>query len=152
MGDFNHPNIYCRDNTVGYKICLQESQGIKPWREKGHKKAYHLLQAQEQFISKSRKSGKNARRPAWMIKELLAKLKHKKGNIQRVEARTGEVPKDWRKTNVTPISKKGKKEDLENYRLVSLALILGKVMEHLILEHMNDKKIIWSSQHGFTKG
>ena len=26
----------------------------------------------------SRKSGKNARRPAWMSKELLAKLKHKK--------------------------------------------------------------------------
>jgi len=29
--------------------------------------------------------------------------------------RTGEVPKDWRKASVTPIFKKGKKEDPGNY-------------------------------------
>ena len=30
------------------------------------------------FLQTRRKSGKNARRPAWMNKELLDKLKHKK--------------------------------------------------------------------------
>jgi len=43
--------------------------------------------------------------------------------------RTGEVPEDWRKANVTPIFKKGKKEDPGNYRPVSLTSILEKVME-----------------------
>ncbi|GAB0177211.1 hypothetical protein GRJ2_000186300 [Grus japonensis] len=38
----------------------------------------HLLQAQERCIPTKRKSGKNARRPAWMDKDLLGKLKHKK--------------------------------------------------------------------------
>ncbi|KGL94878.1 hypothetical protein N301_02103, partial [Charadrius vociferus] len=38
----------------------------------------HLLQAQEQCIPTKRKSGKNARRPAWMNKELLDNLKQKK--------------------------------------------------------------------------
>ena len=38
----------------------------------------HLLQAQERCIPTKRKSGKNTRRPAWMNKELLDKLKHKK--------------------------------------------------------------------------
>ncbi|KFQ85446.1 hypothetical protein N337_12339, partial [Phoenicopterus ruber ruber] len=38
----------------------------------------HLLQAQEQCIPTKRKSGKNTRSPAWMNKELLDKLKHKK--------------------------------------------------------------------------
>ncbi|GAB0189727.1 hypothetical protein GRJ2_001438000 [Grus japonensis] len=38
----------------------------------------HLLQAQEQCIPTKRKLGKNTRRPAWMNKELLDKLKHKK--------------------------------------------------------------------------
>ncbi|KAM6092638.1 uncharacterized protein LJ206_005604 [Theristicus caerulescens] len=38
----------------------------------------HLLQAQERCILIKRKSGKNARRPAWMNKELLDKLKLKK--------------------------------------------------------------------------
>ena len=37
----------------------------------------HLLQTQEQCIPTKRKSGKNAKRPAWMNKELLDKLKHK---------------------------------------------------------------------------
>jgi len=48
--------------------------------------------------------------------------------------RTGEVPQDWRKASVTPIFKKGNKEDPGNYRLVSLTSIPGKVMEQLILE------------------
>ncbi|PKU35663.1 rna-directed dna polymerase from mobile element jockey-like [Limosa lapponica baueri] len=30
--------------------------------------------------------------------------------------RTGEVPEDWRKANVTPVFKKGKKDNLGNYR------------------------------------
>ncbi|KFP35230.1 hypothetical protein N324_05800, partial [Chlamydotis macqueenii] len=38
----------------------------------------HLLQAQEQCIPVKRKSGKKARRPAWMNKELLDQLKTKK--------------------------------------------------------------------------
>ncbi|GAB0203667.1 hypothetical protein GRJ2_002832300 [Grus japonensis] len=38
----------------------------------------HLLPAQEQCIPTKKSSGKNAQRPAWMNKELLDKLKHKK--------------------------------------------------------------------------
>ncbi|GAB0193896.1 hypothetical protein GRJ2_001854900 [Grus japonensis] len=38
----------------------------------------HLLQAQERCIPTKRKSGKNTKRPAWMNKELLDKVKHKK--------------------------------------------------------------------------
>jgi len=70
--------------------------------------------------------------------------------------RTGELPKDWRKASVTPVFKKGKKEDPGNYRPVSLTSTLGKVMEQLILEVINkqveEKKVVRSSQHGFTKG
>ncbi|KFW61557.1 hypothetical protein AS28_01374, partial [Pygoscelis adeliae] len=38
----------------------------------------HLLQAQERCIPTKTKSGKNTRRPAWINKELLHKLQHKK--------------------------------------------------------------------------
>jgi len=38
----------------------------------------HLLQAQQRCIPAKRKSGKNAKRPAWMNMELLHKLKNKK--------------------------------------------------------------------------
>jgi len=70
--------------------------------------------------------------------------------------RTGEVPENWRKASIIPIFKKGKKEDPGNYRPVSLTSIPGKVMEQFILEvinkQMEKKKVIRSSQHGFTKG
>jgi len=70
--------------------------------------------------------------------------------------RTGEVPEDWRKVNITPVFKKGKKEHPENYRPVSLTSIPGKVMEQLtldvIIKEVEEKKVIRSSQHGFTKG
>ncbi|KFQ79023.1 hypothetical protein N337_02880, partial [Phoenicopterus ruber ruber] len=38
----------------------------------------HLLQAPQRCIPTKRKSGKSARRPAWMNEELLDKLQHKK--------------------------------------------------------------------------
>ncbi|GAB0208274.1 mitochondrial enolase superfamily member 1 [Grus japonensis] len=58
--------------------------------------------------------------------------------------------------NVTLVFKKGKKKDPGNYRPVSLTSIPGKVMEQLILgvnnKHVEDKKVIGSGQHGFSKG
>jgi len=70
--------------------------------------------------------------------------------------RTAEVPEDWRKASVTPVFKKGKKEDPGSYRTASLTSILGKVMEQLILDviskQVQEKRVISSRQHGFTKG
>ncbi|KAK4809656.1 hypothetical protein QYF61_002553 [Mycteria americana] len=69
---------------------------------------------------------------------------------------TGEVPVDWRLENVTPVYKKGQKEDARNYRPVSLTSVLGKLMEQIILSaitrHVEDNQGIKPSQHGFRKG
>ncbi|CAM5091720.1 unnamed protein product [Eretmochelys imbricata] len=70
--------------------------------------------------------------------------------------RSGEVPDDWKKANVVPIFKKGKEEDLGNYRQVSITSVPGKIMEQVlkesILKHLHERKVIRNSQHGFTNG
>jgi len=90
-----------------------------------------------------------------MLRELADVIAEPLSIIFERSWRTGEVPEDGRKASVTPIFKKGKKEDPENYRPVSLTSIPGKVMEQLILEVINkqveEKKAI-SIQNGFTKG
>jgi hypothetical protein len=52
--------------------------------------------------------------------------------IFRQSLRTGEVPEDWRRANVTPIFKKGKKTDPGNYRPVSLTSVCCRILESII--------------------
>jgi len=64
-----------------------------------------------------------------VLRELAEMLTKPLSIIYQQSWLTGEVPYDWRIASVTPISKKGQKEDPGNYRPVNLTLVLGKIME-----------------------
>jgi len=76
--------------------------------------------------------------------------------IFRKSLRTGEVPNDWRRANVTPIFKKGAKTDPGNYRPVSLTAVCCKLMESIVrdelVKHLEQNSLLSESQHGFMQG
>ena len=43
--------------------------------------------------------------------------------------RTGEIPSEWKSANITPVLKKRGKEEVQNYRPVSVLPIVAKVFE-----------------------
>ena len=67
----------------------------------------------------------------------------------------GEVPEDWRRANVIPVFKKGKKEEPGNYRPVSLTSIPGKILEQIIMwslcKYLEHNAVRTRSQHVFVK-
>ncbi|KAK4807040.1 hypothetical protein QYF61_018381 [Mycteria americana] len=91
-----------------------------------------------------------------VLRELVEDLAKPLSIIYQQSWLTGEVSDDWRLANVTPIYRKGWKEDPGNYRPVSLTSVLGKIMELFILtvlnRHVQANQGIRPSQHGFRKG
>ena len=47
------------------------------------------------------------------------------------------VPTSWKLANVIPVHKKGDRNPVSNYRPVSLLVILSKVMEYCIYNHVS---------------
>lgn len=58
---------------------------------------------------------------------------------------SGEVQVDWKLANTVAVFK-SKKEDLSNYRPISLTSVLGKIMEKVILgineKHLKDSAVM----------
>ena len=77
-------------------------------------------------------------------------------NLFRCSLDTGELPSEWKIANITPIYKKGRKADPNNYRPVSLTSAVCKMMERLVRDelenHLEKLGLLSPSQHGFRKG
>jgi len=91
-----------------------------------------------------------------MLFELRKHISEPLANFFNQSLESGVVPVDWKDAGVTPLFKKGKKSDVQNYRPVSLTCVVCKIMESIlkdvILDHLEKHKLIRDSQHGFTRG
>ena len=68
---------------------------------------------------------------------------------------TGQVPGDWKCTNVSHVFKKGSTKEAGNYRPVSLISVPCKIMEHIIFHHimghLDAHHLLVNYQHGFHR-
>ena len=64
---------------------------------------------------------------------------------------TGFLPKEWKIANVVPVHKKGAKDDVENYRPISLTCLIMKTFERIIKDELlsRSQHLLDERQHGF---
>lgn len=69
---------------------------------------------------------------------------------------TCSLANEWKIAKVIPIHKTGSKDDVSNYRPISLTCTVGKLLEHIILKHITSyvkqENILSPVQHGFRRG
>ena len=65
------------------------------------------------------------------------------------------VPDDWKISRVTPLFKRGKRSNMNNYRPISIISVVAKVFERLVYDqlsnYLTEYGILTQSQSGFRK-
>ena len=93
--------------------------------------------------------------PGRVVRETASVLAPMLAHLFQQSLHSGNIPPEWKLAYVTPIYKKGNKEDPKNYRPVSLTSIISKTMEHIlssqILNHLENHGILTSTQFGFRQ-
>ena len=91
--------------------------------------------------------------PSRILKELSEVLAEPLTILFKFSLQSGKLPDEWKTAHVTPIYKKGGKSKAENYRPVSLTVIICRILESLIfqvvIDHLMKHDFISQHQHGF---
>ena len=92
----------------------------------------------------------------WILRECKDQLADKIHSLIECSLKEGKVPLDWKRANVVPIFKSGKKEEPLNYRPVSLTSLVAKLCERVFKErwskYLEEMNIITERQFGFRGG
>ena len=69
----------------------------------------------------------------------------------KISYNTGILPTDWKSANIVPVHKKGPKDDVENYRPISLTSLVMKTFERIIKDELLSKTshLLNERQHSF---
>ena len=82
---------------------------------------------------------------------LISQLSH----IFKQAIKTGIFPDEWKVATIVPIFKGGNKEEVSNYRPVSLLPVTGKIFEKIkhyqIVNFLDDNNFLSEKQNGFRK-
>ena len=89
----------------------------------------------------------------YILKSLAGPLSKPITMITRKSLESGTAPMQWLEALITAIHKKGERNNVENYRPISLISIISKIIESFIrdalVKHMTDNNLFSNEQHGF---
>ena len=88
-----------------------------------------------------------------ILKNCAVSLAYPLSLMFKVSYNTGIIPAEWRMANVVPVHKKGAKDNIENYRPISLTCLIMKTFERIIKEEILDRTehLLDQRQHGFLR-
>ena len=93
--------------------------------------------------------------PAKIIKSVSVEIVYPLTVLFNLSMRDGIFPDQFKIAKITPIFKKGNKQEIKNYRPISVLPCLSKILERLIqdrlTEFLTQHQIISETQHGFQK-
>ena len=91
--------------------------------------------------------------PPKLLLEIVEQISIPLATVFNLSLEEGIVPLEWKEANIIPLFKKGSRNKSENYRPVSLTLMICKLLERLIKDHLVDflvkNKLINPSQRVF---
>ena len=143
---FQKTNLYMSKNTA--TTTNMNSNGL------------HMIQASIDEVTKALKAINPNKAcgpdqiPGRILKECALEIAPSLTRLINLSLQTGEVPKDWKRANIVPVFKKGKKDEVTNYRPISLLSLVSKITERCVFDKLFDfiADRIHPLQHGFVKG
>lgn len=92
--------------------------------------------------------------PAFILKDCASVLSHPLHILFNICLKSGVVPDVWKVSKIRPIYKKGDKDDISNFRAITIVSNFCKLFEVLLYDsiysYMSNR--LTSCQHGFVKG
>ena len=83
-------------------------------------------------------------------------LKEPLAMLYNLVSQTGNIPKSWKTTRVVMLHKKKSKDDVKNYRPLSMSNHTGKIWERLVNSalkaHLEEHSLFDPNQYGFRNG
>ena len=86
-----------------------------------------------------------------ILKNCAVSLAYPLSIMYKISYNTGCIPKDWKVANIVPVHKKGSKNNIENYRPISLTSLVMKIFERILKDEilLRTSAMLDNRQHGF---
>ena len=92
---------------------------------------------------------------SWMLSTFADVIAPSLASLYNLSIYTGQIPTDWKLSNVVPIPKESNKNDVRLFRPISLLPVVSKVLERhlhqLLMNQLLSRNVLSDMQFGFRR-